>query len=479
MGGKGTGPDSPQTRAVARGTLAAAPRVRQWVPPVPRGWERVKWYGPGLLWMLSSVGSGSVLFTPRVGSRYGYDLLWAALIVILFQWAMIREVGRYTVATGRTILDGYRDTPGPRGWAVWFVFFPQVLAAVVTIAGIAALAGSALMIALPGAQWMYAAGLIVISIVLVTTGRYKGVERVSAALASVLIATAVVSAVAVFPPSPEPAGGLVPRLPPDTDLYFILPWFGFILAGAAGLMWFSYWVAARGYGGDGTAGSDAALPEADRIARLRGWFRIVDTTALIGVLGGGLVVLSFLILGAEVLRPQGIVPEGIAVAEDLTRLFAELWGTFGRWILLLGIFVALSGTILADQDGWGRTFADATRLLVPRAWRDQSRARNLLNDRERLKNVYAVAATAVLPLLVLIMAREPVRVLSIGGIVAAAHTPVIVFLTLYLNRRQLPRALQPGLLMFTLTAAAGLFFLVFALVYFADLFGWRLLPGAD
>lgn len=462
----------------ARETLAAQPRFRRWVPPVPRWKDRLKWYGPGLLWMLSSVGSGSVLFTPRVGSRYGYELLWAALVVIVFQWAMIREVGRYTVATGRTILDGYRDIPGPRGWAVWFVFVPQILAAVVTIAGIAALAGSALMIALPGAQWMYAAGLIVISIVLVITGRYKGVERVSAALAGVLMITAVVSAVAVFPRPAEFAGGLTPGLPENIDLYFILPWFGFILAGAAGLMWFSYWVSARGYGGDHAGRGDADLSEEDRIARLNGWFRVMDTTALIGVVGGGLVVLSFLILGAEVLRPEGIVPEGIAVAEDLTRLFADLWGPVGRWILLVGIFIALSGTILADQDGWGRTFADATRLLVPKAWRDRGPVSGLLEDRERLKNAYAIATTAVLPLIVLIIAREPVRILSLAGIVAAAHTPVIVFLTLYLNRRQLPRALWPHPFMFAV-AAAGLFFSAFAFVYFADLLGWRLLGAED
>jgi len=54
---------------------------REKVAPVPSGWERFKWYGPGFIWMVSSVGSGSILFTPRVGSRYGYDLLWAAMLV--------------------------------------------------------------------------------------------------------------------------------------------------------------------------------------------------------------------------------------------------------------------------------------------------------------------------------------------------------------------------------------------------------------
>jgi Mn2+/Fe2+ NRAMP family transporter len=49
--------------------------------------------------MISSVDSGSVLFTPRIGSRYEYGLLWMALIVIFFMWVMIREVGWYSVVT--------------------------------------------------------------------------------------------------------------------------------------------------------------------------------------------------------------------------------------------------------------------------------------------------------------------------------------------------------------------------------------------
>lgn len=59
--------------------------LRKHVPPPPRGVSRLEWYGPALLWMLASVGSGSVLFTPRVGSRYGYELLWIALVVVVFR----------------------------------------------------------------------------------------------------------------------------------------------------------------------------------------------------------------------------------------------------------------------------------------------------------------------------------------------------------------------------------------------------------
>ncbi|MDD5703028.1 MAG: Nramp family divalent metal transporter [Dehalococcoidales bacterium] len=96
--------------------------IRSSVPRPPRGWERLKWYGPGLLWLVATVGSGQVLFTPRIGSRYGFELLWAALLILIMMWVVLREIGRYTVVTGKTILTGYRNLPGPPGWAVWLFF---------------------------------------------------------------------------------------------------------------------------------------------------------------------------------------------------------------------------------------------------------------------------------------------------------------------------------------------------------------------
>ncbi len=461
--------------------------IRVRTPEPPSGWERMKWYGPGLLWMISSVGSGSTLFTPRIGSRYGYVLLWVIPLVSYFMWVMIHEVARYSVVTGKSILDGYRGLPGPRNWAVWFILLPQVVSGVVLITGIAALLGSVLMISLPGSQRFYAIALVLVSGLLVAGGKYQRIERICRWLSAVLVITAVAAAFAVFPQSGEILSGLTPALPEDADLYFILPWIGFILAGAAGIMWYSYWTGARGYGGalqgegegadesGGEGGASAAGPDPERVAeKLRVWLRIMAVTSLTGVVGGTLVILSFLILGAELLRPEGIVPEGVKVAEDLTHLFSEIWGDVGRWILLMGYFVALWGTIIADQDGWGRMYANGTLMLFPRVRERLGRARRSWFRRMAqpggLKKAYILVLLMVLPVLILLILRDPVRILSIGGIITAVHTPVVVAFTLYLNKKSLPVALRPNWIMSLSMVASGLFYGGFGLLYFYDLF---------
>nr|WP_269440813.1 Nramp family divalent metal transporter [Micromonospora tarapacensis] len=441
------------------------------------------------MWMVSSVGSGSVLFTPRIGARYGYELLWLALIVTVLMWIMIREAGRFSVATGRTLLDGFRAVPGPSGWAIWVIFIPQLVAGVVTIAGIAALVGSALMVGLPGDQAMYASVVILGSGALVLAGRYQGVERITSVLALVLVGAAITAAASTV--SGDIMTGLVPGVPDDVDLYFVLPWVGFILAGAVGVMWFSYWVAARGFGGavdqpssaSDEAGGEKGADREEQLGRVRGWTRMMSRTAAVGVIGGGLVIVSFLVLGAELLAPQGRIPNGVDVARDLTALLSELWGTFGEVLLLTCVVVALWGTIFANQDGWARTYADATRLIIGRRPDDQPGrsaqpvagdwADRLHRHPRRVYRTYVAVSMTLAPLVLFLLVRDPVQILSVGGIIAAAHTPVVVGLTLYVNRR-LPAQVRPSLASQAALGGAGLFFGAFAVVYLLSLFGLRI-----
>lgn len=438
--------------------------------------------------MISSVGSGSVLFTPRVGARYGYEFLWVALIIIFLMWIMIREVGRYSVVTGKTLFDGFKDLSGKSQWPVWLIFLPQVLAAVVTISGIAALTGSALMIAFPGSQQLYATVVIVLAIILVVSGRYKVVEKVASVMAGLLVLIVIVTSVRIFSSADQFVQGLVPGIPENMDMQFVMPWLGFILAGAAGIMWFSYWVVARQYGGPQLDDSEIAQVEdedqlnKDTTVRLKRWMKIMSNTAAIGVIGGGLVIVCFLILGTELLKPEGIVPEGIDVAKDLSHLLSDVWGRAGFWMLIISITIALAGTILSNQDGWGRMFADGTLILM-QGNRKKSEAlkednkdntkkswwQKVITDRRKLKDAYAIVFGAIIPLIVFFLVRNPVQILSIAGTVAAVHTPVVVLLTLYLNMKRLPKPLRPGIFSIVCMILSGLFFTAFAIYHFATI----------
>ncbi|MBI3967759.1 MAG: hypothetical protein HY329_19135 [Chloroflexi bacterium] len=104
------------------------------IPASPRGWQRLVWIGPGFLWMVSATGSGELRFTPRIGALYEYVLIWALLAAVVLKW--FREIGRFTVCRGATILDGFKQLAGPRTWAIWLILGPQALVTIATIAGL-------------------------------------------------------------------------------------------------------------------------------------------------------------------------------------------------------------------------------------------------------------------------------------------------------------------------------------------------------
>ena len=220
----------------------------QQIPQPPQGWSQLKWLGPSFIWMLSAAGSGELLFTPRVAALYGYALLWALFAAVVLKWFINREVGRFTVCTGATILEGFEQLPGPKNWAVWLILVPQFAVAIATVAGMAGAAATALVLVTGGTVQLWTVMIILVTAAIVFLGQYNVIEKVSSYVGIARTIAVGTAALFVFPNVKDLAFGVVPQIPQDVKYQEVLPWLGFMLAGAAGMMWYSYWVDARGYG---------------------------------------------------------------------------------------------------------------------------------------------------------------------------------------------------------------------------------------
>ncbi|MBM0744806.1 Nramp family divalent metal transporter (plasmid) [Phormidium sp. CLA17] len=449
-------------------TLIDQPQVP--VPPPPQGRDWLKWLGPSFLWMLSAAGSGELLFTPRIAALYGYTLLWALLAAVVLKWFINREVGRFTVCTGLTILEGFKRLPGPKNWAIWLILVPQFVVAITTVAGMAGAAATALILMTGGTVQLWTVIIIVVTAAIVFLGQYDGVEKASSYIGIGRTIAVVAAAVFVFPNLGKLSGGLVPQIPPDIQYEEILPWLGFMLAGAAGIMWYSYWIGARGYGAATNKREepiDFQQLDRDQRERLQGWLSLMTFSNTLAVVGALLAALSFLILGAELLRPQGLVPQENQIAETLGSLLGDLWGPFGFWFMVAIVFITFCSTTMSVQDGFGRMFADGTQILLQGFGVRGGRWTN----EKFLRKFYIATLLAGLPIGVYLFFGKPVGLLQTAGAIEASHIPVVTGLTLYLNHQMLPKKLQPDLLSFWATAVAGLFFAGFAVTYLLQLTG--------
>lgn len=423
------------------------------------------WLGPGITWMAAGAGgAGELLFPPRVGSLYGYAFLWALLLAILLKWFINREIGRYAVSTGSSLLNGYQHFPRFGYAAIWIIIIPQLLVAVGSIAGIAGSAATAFILLLPGSVKLWTAVTLISAVMLLTTGSYKVIEKVAMIFAVALALVGIGTAISVFPRPSQLAAGLVPTLPADVDYLEIIPWLSFLLAGAAGMTWYSYWIPAKGYGAAGVKNVTKAWDDKKNINELTGWIKEMTFDNTLGVTGGLLIVIAFLILGVELLRPERLVPEENEIASVLGKLLEDSWGRTGFWIMIVGVLIGFWNTAMTNQDGWARLFSNGISLLIKNSALDDK-----WKDEHNLRKPVLWILLAIVPAAVYMFVGEPIGLLQAAGIIEAIHIPVIAALTLYMNVKTLPSELRPSLPTIIINVMACVFFIGFAGLYLAQL----------
>ena len=361
-------------------------QIRKKTGAPPKGSALWRWLGPAVLWALSSVGAGEIFYGPRVGARYGESFLWAILIVILFAWLISREIGRYTIISGKTIMEGYQDVPGPRHWADWLFFLTHMADITLFTAGQAALAGSLMALLFPGGRTLWTAILITISVCLIVFGGYQWVNKASAWLAGLLLVGGIVSLMRVFPPWSQIVSGLIPTFPKNFDLYFLLPWIGFLLV--HGAPWFSYWVDREGFGrgkdqAQGAQNNQNKPPAQDKPSKdpsgispaftvpntpdkadqLRGWVGVMSLMDGAGTILAGIFAIIFYILGAQLLGGKNVA-SGIGIGTQMAQQLQNVWGPLGLWLFAITAGISFWTTVLAAQDGATRMVTDLTQILT-------------------------------------------------------------------------------------------------------------------
>lgn len=89
--------------------------------PVPKKKITYPLPGPGLLIALSSSGWIGLLSLISFGADNGYAFLGLIVITLLFKYALITGLARFTLASGTDIFSGLGKIPGPKNWAVWMI----------------------------------------------------------------------------------------------------------------------------------------------------------------------------------------------------------------------------------------------------------------------------------------------------------------------------------------------------------------------
>jgi Mn2+/Fe2+ NRAMP family transporter len=393
--------------------------------------------GPGMVLAAAIVGSGELIATTTLGAQVGYAALWVVLLSCIVKPVVQAELGRYTVASGETGLEGLDRMPGPRlrvSWSVW-AWAVMVLTSLVQVGGMfggLAQVMQQLVPAVGARAWV--AGFVLLTLALLLGGGYERIERL--ALVKVgfftlltLLAAVVLTRMAGFSWAAA-AEGLRPSLP-GAGLTTAVAVFGITGVGGTELFMYPYWCVEKGY----ARFVGQRRPDAAWLARARGWIRLMHVDIVLSLVVYTLATVAFYFLGAGVLHAAGQVPAAGDMIPVLSTLYTRTLGDWTLPLFYLGATVTLYGTIFAATAAHSRVYADFCRLLGFFARDDYRR-------RTAFRRAFLVLLT-VYPASLYLVFESPVKMVVAGGLVQALLLPLAGAGAIYLHHFHVPRELRP------------------------------------
>ncbi|MGH9309237.1 MAG: Nramp family divalent metal transporter [Vicinamibacterales bacterium] len=419
--------------------------------------------GPGMVLAASIVGSGELIATTTLGAQVGFAALWIILVSCAIKPVVQAELGRYTIATGHTGLEGFDRVPGPRlgvSWVVW-AWAITVTLTLLQVGGMYGGVAQVLHLLVPPVPVSVWVGLcVVITIFLLLGGEYDRVERlafVKVGLFTVLTicAAAVLVRSADATIAADVSSGLSFRLP-EAGLATAIAVFGITGVGATELVMYPYWCVEKGYAryvgpNDGSAAW---------IARARGWIRVMHLDILWSLAIYTMATIAFYLLGAGILHRMGVVPPDRDMIQVLSQIYTQTLGDWALWVFYAGAVVTLYGTIFASTAAHARLFADAVRVGGGFRREDST-------SRLRWRNRFVIALCLV-PAGFYWLFESPVQMVVMGGVAQAAMLPVIGLAATYLRHRRLPPIIGPSTFTTLMLWISTIVMAAFALYYAAS-----------
>ena len=426
-------------------------------------------FGPGIILMMTGIGTSHLVTAPAAGGRFAYALLWCIPVAYVFKYYGFEMAFRFTNATGKSMIEAY--STAWKKWPLWYVLITTLIQCALGQAGrlIAAAAvlyyvGSEVM-GLPISLTMYGLILAVGSVAIILRGRYKTVELAAKVLAAILV----FSVLAVYIRAPAPIsemGHFFMVEIPDGSWLIIAAFLGLLPTGMDVSLQASEWGKAKKKGmskirdrmenmglanrfdpfnpsRDDLAVDTSKLP-ANAQEYCQKWFTIGIWDFRAGHVISFVLACIFLLLAAVWLYPSPV--EGRAVMGEIAGIFTESLGPAWMSVFMLGAFAATFSTAFNYFDGWPRIVGACSRNLFRGTAELSGIAAEGLTDAHRGTwyseyNIYRATMLYSLVASVAIVAglERPVFLVLVASALAAFVAPVIFFLNFYYCLVIIPR----------------------------------------
>ncbi len=407
----------------------------------------LKTIGPGIIYAGAAIGVSHLVQSTRAGALYGFEIIWAIILINIFKYPFFEYAYRYTAATGESVLDGYRKLGS---WAIWSFFGLSIFTAIFTYAAVALVTSglASYLFSINLTQFEVNFLLLVIVFVILLLGSYSKLDKLMKMMVVLLSVGTIFAFFMAIGKNPDPVDGFTPTELWNTGgIMFLIALMGWMPTPIEVSVWPSLWSI-----------------EHQKNNKYKPTFKEILFDFNIGFVGSGFLAVFFLGLGALVMYGTGEVfsNSNIKFSEQLVSLYANTLGEWSRPVISTIAMLTMLTTTITVFDGYPRTLEAAMKEIWPRFKKEPM---NWVS-----KNLYWLWAILLSITTMLIVGwftdsmKQLAQMAMIISFIAAPFFAAINFKIV--TSDFMPEDYKPGVKMRILSFAGIIFLSVFCLIFF-------------
>ncbi|WP_204346754.1 Nramp family divalent metal transporter [Psychroserpens algicola] len=301
--------------------------------------------GPGLLFAGAAIGVSHLVQSTRAGADFGFGLIWALLLVNIFKYPFFQFGPRYAMATGETLLDGYKKL----GKGVLITYFILSFATMFTIQTAVTIVTAGLASTIFGnfiSTEIWTVIILSVCFIILTIGKYNFLDRLMKIIIITLTISTIVAVYFAFQGATQSIS-LQQVFPNALEFGFLIAFMGWMPAPLDISIWHSLW----------------AIEKKKTEQEYSVKSSLFDFN--VGYLATIILGLGFLALGALVMFQSGSNFSGKAgeFSNQLISMYTKSLGDWSYIIIGIAAFTTMFSTTLTTLDASPRAMAKTTSLL--------------------------------------------------------------------------------------------------------------------
>lgn len=398
-----------------------------------------KSFGPGLLLAGSAIGVSHLVQSTRAGGEYGFSLVIFILLANLFKYPFFEFGPRYAVATGESLIEGYRRQN--KGFLGIFIFLTLSTMFIIQAAVTLVTAGIATQVfdfPLPPLQLSML--LLSFCTLMLGIGKFAALDKMMKLVILILSTSTLFAVIIAWKDYPGADPSFTsPSIWNHTGIFFLIALMGWMPAPIDLAVWHSLWTLEK----KEDSGHEPSLKE----SRLD--FNI-------GYIGTAVMSLFFVSLGALVMHGKEISFSDSApgFAKQLIEMYVQNLGEWTWPIIVSAAFATMFSTTLTALDAYARVCSKTFEVLFPGKKTSKAYGCSLLSI---YFGVFLVLA---------IFHNQMLRLVDLATVLSFLSAPVLAYMNLKtVTQNFVAKEAQPPYWLITLSYMGIVFLLFFSGVF--------------